>query len=97
MKIREIMVSQKIQIKQYEPLDLAITATLGEDEDVNQAIDDLFKYVDYKLRQDQRKTQFDKYTAELETDIGEKRREILNQWFVKYHELEKEILTIEFK
>lgn len=97
MKITEITISQKIQAKQYEPVELSMTSTIDEGEDINQAIDDLRKYIDYKLRKESRDAQYEKFEKELQTEIGEKRVEEIQAWMNKYHELEEEITKIEFK
>lgn len=96
MQIKEITISQKIQAKQYEPVELAMTASLSEDDDVSVAIDNLRTYIDYKLRKESRDAQYEKFEKELETEIGEKRIEEIKAWQEKYHELEEQIKNIEF-
>lgn len=97
MRVTEITINKKIQERQYEPIDISMTVTVNEGEDVGTVIDNLRTYIDYKLREGQRAEQYEKFTKELEKEgLGEKRREELESWTHKYHELQEQVTSIEF-
>ncbi len=97
MKIQEITVSQTKQIRQFEPRNVSITATLQDSDDPNKSLNDLVAYVDYKINQPEREDKLEKYKGIAEnSESTDKDKKGAEGWLAKYYELETTMTELEF-
>ena len=104
MLIKEITISKKIQETQYEPIEISMTASVGEDEDVGKSVDDLRFLVEYKLREESRNDRYEVIQKELESGNSVRGKELTedevkqrNTWIDKYNESKERFNSLEFK
>lgn len=97
MKVTEITVQQTKQIRQFEPRVISMTVEMQDNDHTDQVIDDLVKYIEYKLAKPERDAKYDKFKATAEDEeASEKDRKGAQGWLEKYRALEEEIAALKW-
>ena len=97
MVIKEITVERLKNLGNYESARLNVTAQIDENDKVDNVVEDLSFYLDYKLNENDREAKLIKLKEELNsgklTEEGIAGREA---WIEKYHDAVKRFNELEF-
>lgn len=97
MKIKEITVERLKNLGNYESARLNVTAQLDEEDNVNQTVEDLAFFLDFKLNEGEREKKMADISIELEKgDLNEVALEKRNEWIAKYKEAWERFNSLEF-
>lgn len=97
MKLKEIRIEQTHNLGNYENVKLAITAELDEGDDPSAKIELIKKYIDFKLKFDERSTKYEQFKRTLDADnVHPDKRIQLNKFIQKYEAMVTEMQELEF-